>query len=134
MAEPECAELAVVVLAVGEMPGLAEALASLYAQDEPLEIVVVHSATHLTSDPGRLPQEAQRIHSVDLLPTGAARNRGIAATRAPWVAFLAGDSRALPGWARGRLAAHRSGAAAVAAAVVNPSPRSVVAWAGCQYV
>jgi hypothetical protein len=38
---------------------------------------------------------------------GSARNIGIKATRAPYVAFLASDCRATQGWARKRLAAHR---------------------------
>ncbi len=124
------AELAVVVLAVGEMPELPAAVASLVAQGEPLEIVIVRSATASTVDPSWLPRGAREIRSPALLPTGAARNRGIGATQAPWVAFLAGDNRALPGWAAGRLAAHRTGAEVVASAVVNGAPSSLVAWAG----
>ena len=120
-----------VVLAVGEMPELPAAVASLSAQGVALEIVVVHSATALAGDPAWLPSGVRHLRAAELLPTGAARNAGIAATRAPWVAFLAGDNRALPGWAAGRLAAHRSGRAVVAAAVVNGSPASLVAWAGC---
>ena len=61
---------------------------------------------------------------------GAARNLGIRVTSAPYVAFLAADCSAGRGWAAGRLAAHRAGAAAVASAVVNAYPDSNAAWAG----
>ena len=124
------AELAVVVLAVGEMPELSAAIASLAGQDQPLEIVVVQSALPETGRTTPVAEDVRWVRSADLLPTGAARNRGVAATEAPWVAFLAGDCRALPGWARGRLAAHRAGAPIVAAALVNPHPEDLVAWAG----
>lgn len=124
------AELAVVVLAVGALPELPAAVASLLAQSERLEIVLVRSATSEVETPAWVPKTVQELRSPLLLPTGAARNRGVSATSAPWVAFLAGDSRALPGWAAGRLEAHRAGAPAVAAAVVNDSPSSLVAWAG----
>lgn len=60
---------------------------------------------------------------------GAARNLGIEATRAPIVAFLASDCRAEPGWVAARLALHRQGFAAVASALTNSHPRSLVAWA-----
>jgi GT2 family glycosyltransferase len=123
-------ELAVVVLAVGEMPLLPDAIASLGAQGVPLEIVVVHSGLAAAHAPAWRPPGVEQLRFTELLPTGRARNAGIAATRAPWIAFLAGDSQALPGWAAGRLEAHRGGASMVAAAVVNPTPASLVAWAG----
>lgn len=50
---------------------------------------------------------------------GAARNAGVAASTAPYIAFLAADCRALPGWADGRLRRHRAGAAAVASAMTT---------------
>jgi glycosyltransferase involved in cell wall biosynthesis len=60
---------------------------------------------------------------------GAARNRGVAQTSAPVVAFLASDCRAAAGWIEARLARHNAGAPAVASAMVNSNPRSLVAWA-----
>src|SRR5690606_29306420 len=52
---------------------------------------------------------------------GATRNLGIAHSTAPIVAFLAADCRATPGWLEARLAAHRTGSAAVASAL-RPAP------------
>lgn len=56
-----------------------------------------------------------------LLP-GAARNAAIEHTSAPFVAFLAADCVAEPGWVAARLRAHRAGAAGVASVLaVEPS-------------
>lgn len=129
MKAPSEPELAVVVLAVGEMPHIPAAIESLLAQPEPLEIVLVHSGARERDLEYTPPPGVRRVSSEDLLLTGAARNLGVAQTRAPWVAFLSGDCRALPGWATRRLAAHRDGAPVVAAALVNPSPESAIAWA-----
>jgi hypothetical protein len=57
------------------------------------------------------------------------RNRGIKATRAPFVAFLADDCRADAHWAAARIAAHRQGVAAVASALLPDSRAHPVAIA-----
>jgi hypothetical protein len=44
----------------------------------------------------------------------------VRATGAPYVAFLAADNRARPGWIEGRLRRHREGAAAVGTAMAAP--------------
>jgi GT2 family glycosyltransferase len=113
--------LAVVVLSHGDEPLILGALGSLAAQEVPLEIVVSHSGK------GRTPQLVAAAHPgvrvveapARRLP-GAARNAGVAATTAPFVAFLAADCEAQPGWAAGRLARHEAGAAAVASAMAAP--------------
>jgi hypothetical protein len=69
------------------------------------------------------------VETPEVRYVGAARNLGIAATRAPVVAFLAGDCRAEPGWLAARLAAHRTGHVAVASSLTNGFPRGVVSWA-----
>lgn len=128
--------LACVVLSLRNQPGLVAALRSLLDQDEPLELVVVDSgggggggvggaAATLAAAGITVPVVAR---AEALLP-GAVRNLGIAVTTAPWVAFLAADCRAEPGWTAARLAAHQAGHAAVASAVVNPYRRNLVAWA-----
>ncbi|MDQ3936800.1 MAG: glycosyltransferase family 2 protein, partial [Actinomycetota bacterium] len=95
------AELAVVVLSHGNDDTILAAVDSVLAQDEPVELVVSHSGPGRVQDllPGvRVVASSQRR-----LP-GAARNAGVAATSAPFVAFLSGDARARPGWVSGRLA------------------------------
>jgi hypothetical protein len=108
-------KLACAVLSLGGDARLVGAVRSLLDQSVPVEIVVVNSGG---GDPARLLAAAQLEvplfdHRGRLYP-GGVRNLAIEATRAPYVAFLAADCRAAPGWAAGRLAAHRARAAAVA--------------------
>lgn len=117
--------LACVVLGYRDPPDLVRAVASLVEQEPRPEIVVVNSGG---GDPARRLQ----AHGLDVpvltreerLQVGAARNVGVAATRAPYVGFLAADCVARPGWVRGRLRAHQRGALAVSSAVLNASPRN----------
>lgn len=123
-------EIAVIVMAYGLRPTLAGAVQSLQAQAHAAEILVVHSG----------PGDAAayfRGHGIDvrvvsapgrLLP-GGARNRGIAETTSPIVAFLADDCRATPGWIAERLKAHAAGAPAVASALLSHRPHRPVALA-----
>lgn len=118
--------LAVVVLAVGAPPELAGAVASLVGQEPRPELVVVNSGGGDAA--GQLAENGLEVPVIgrrELLATGAARNVGIAGTRARFVAFLAADCRAEPGWVAARLRAHGAGAAAVASAIVNPRPRNL---------
>jgi glycosyltransferase involved in cell wall biosynthesis len=124
------AHLACAVLSLRNEPGLTAAVRSLIAQEEPVEVVVVNSG-------GRDPTETLReagievpvMHREERLYVGGARNIGIEATQAPYVAFLAADCIAMPGWVGGRLRRHRAGALAVASSLVNAYPRSSCAWA-----
>jgi glycosyltransferase involved in cell wall biosynthesis len=123
-------DLACVVLSLRSPRHLVAAVRSLVDQDEPVEIVVVNSGG---GDPAR------RLHAAGLdvpvvtreevLFPGAARNVGIEATSGPYVSFLASDCVAEPGWARGRLRAHRAGAAFVSAAMTNYHAYSLAAIA-----
>jgi hypothetical protein len=123
MAPP--ARLACIVLAHGAAASLDHAIASLLEQEPATELVVVHSggaAPHV-------PAGVELVHEPSLLMPGAARNRGVAATTAPFVAFLAADCCALPGWVAGRLREHEAGADAVADVLEPPAavvPRA--AW------
>jgi glycosyltransferase involved in cell wall biosynthesis len=123
-------ELACAVLSYRDEPFLVDAVRSVLEQDVPVEIVVVNSgggepATRLSSAGIQVP-----VYSVvDRLFPGAVRNIGIERTRARYVAFLAADCLAAPGWAVARLRAHRAGAAAVASPTTNAYPRSTTAWA-----
>lgn len=117
------------VIAVGNPPTLMAAVRSLVAQREPVEIVVVNSGGGgAAASVARESLPAGVIELEERVLPGAARNRGIAATAARYVAFLAADCVAEEGWAAARLRAHRAGAVAVASAVTNPFATSVPAW------
>jgi glycosyltransferase involved in cell wall biosynthesis len=128
---PASPALACVVLSLGDEPGLVEAVRSIAGQaEEPVELVAVNTgggdaAATLARAGIAIPvvEHAERRYA------GGARNLGIAATRAPWVAFLAADCLAAPGWVAGRLRRHRAGAAAVASALEHAAPRNPVSWA-----
>lgn len=115
-------QLAVVVLSYRDQPTIVGALDSLASQGVELELVVSHSGR------GRTPQLVAAAHprvpvveSASRRLPGAARNAGIDATTAPFVAFLAADCVAQPGWASARVARHEAGAAAVASAMAAPA-------------
>ncbi len=123
-------DLACVVLSFKSQPGLVAAVESILSQDVPVEIVVVNSGGG--DAPGDLRSKGIQVEVINRsepLYVGAARNLGIAATRAPYVSFLAADCVAEPGWAEGRLRRHRAGALAVSSAVTNAYPGSSCAWA-----
>jgi hypothetical protein len=122
---PAPPRLACIVLAHGAAQLLPRAIASLRGQAPEVELVVVHSGGR----PPEIPSGVELVHSDPLLLPGAARNRGVATTHAPFVAFLAADCRALPGWVAGRLREHDAGADAVADVLEPPAanaPRA--AW------
>lgn len=114
------AELACAVLSYRDEPGLPDAVRSLLAQGEPIELVVVNSGG---GDPSaRLQAEALDVEVVNVperLYAGGARNIAIERTSAPFVAFLAADCVAETGWVAGRLREHRRGAVAVASTMTN---------------
>ncbi|TIO26263.1 MAG: glycosyltransferase [Mesorhizobium sp.] len=123
-------ELAVVVIGFRAPTDLVAAVRSVLGQNIPLEVVVVNSgggnAQALLANAGL---DVPVIECEERLFAGAARNRGIAATKAPFIAFLADDCLAYPRWAEVRLRHHREGVAAVASAIANSHPRNLVACA-----
>src|SRR5205823_181524 len=123
-------ELACAVLSLGDEPGLVEAVASLLAQDEPVEVVVVNSGG---GDPeprlGAAGLEVPVVNRREPLYAGAVRNLGIRATKAPYVCFLAADCIALPGWTAGRLREHRAGADMVASCMALVGDEALAARA-----
>jgi hypothetical protein len=124
------ADIAVIVLGFRAQPELAEAVASLLAQDAAAEIVVVNSGGGAPE--AVLAAHLDRIRLIAVeepLRVGAARNIGIDAARAPIIAFLAGDCTAAPGWVSGRLARHRAGAATVSTPVLAMPGAGLVARA-----
>ncbi|MBL8536961.1 MAG: glycosyltransferase family 2 protein [Hyphomonadaceae bacterium] len=122
-------DLAVVVLSYGPRPTLVGAVRSLLTQDDRTEIVVVHSGGGELPDALVSQPRVQVVVSPDRLLPGAARNLGIASTRAAFVAFLADDCLASPGWVRHRVSLHRAGVSAVASALTCHRPRSPIALA-----
>ncbi len=123
-------ELACVVLCHRGQHAVAAAVGSLEGQDIACEVVVVNSEGECPEPLLRAAGLKARVlhHDARLLP-GGARNIGVAATSAPYVAFLAADCIAEAGWVRTRLARHRAGAPLVASSVVSADPRSVSALA-----
>jgi glycosyltransferase involved in cell wall biosynthesis len=118
--ESRGAGLACVVISFRGDARVVDAIRSLALQfPPPEELVVINSGggeLGATLRAARL--DVPLIDRPDALTPGAARNEGIAATGAPFVAFLASDCLATPGWIGGRLEAHLAGARAVASSVV----------------
>lgn len=128
---PPASRLACVVLSLGKEPGLAAAVRSLLDPAEPgLEVMVVNSnGGDAAGSLAHANLTVPVIERSERLFAGAARNLGIAATRAPFVAFLAADCLAAPGWAAARLRRHERGAAAVASSLLPVAGRNPVSWA-----
>ncbi|HET7717360.1 MAG TPA: glycosyltransferase family A protein [Bauldia sp.] len=103
---------------------------SLQEQDPPVEIVVVNSGGgDMASVLRHAGIDVPVIEREERLLAGAVRNLGIAATRSPYIGFLAADCLAAPGWSRHRLRMHHAGHAAVASAVLPSDRESSIAWA-----
>jgi len=123
----------VIVLAYNSRNRIDTALRSLREQDltGEIEVVLVDSGTDdcVAYVACEYP-EVRIVHSPLRLWPGKARNRGLQAARGEFVAFLADDTAADPGWLSARLAVHRSGAQAVGGAITNGTPRSRIGTAG----
>ena len=128
------ARMAVIVLSYRAPAHLHRAVASLLAQDRAAEIVVVNSGGG--DAVGVLGHLMPRLRLVDVkerLYVGAARNVGIDASSAPYLAFLAADCVALPGWIAGREDRHLAGALSVSTPVVTLEPDNPVCLATSLY-
>src|SRR5712691_11110506 len=123
-------KLAVVVIGLRAPKSLFDAVRSLVLQDIPSEIIVVNSGGGDVSDVlGEYLRSVVLVELSDPVFVGAARNVGIQVSRAPFVAFLAGDCGAAHGWVAERTKAHMDGECAVACVVENDKPRNPFAWA-----
>lgn len=123
-------EITTIVLCHQAQPDVVGAVRSLLDQSTPTEILVVNSGGGSVRD--RLQAEGIKVRCLDYrnrMFVGGARNRGIEHTTSRYVAFLASDCRALPGWVEHRLAVHEAGFLAVASAIVNRAPANRVASA-----
>jgi glycosyltransferase involved in cell wall biosynthesis len=123
-------KLAVVVIGLGAPKSLHGAVGSLLNQDVTPEIVVVNSGggDARTALAG-LHCRVTMVEIVDPVLVGAARNAGIQVSRAPFVAFLAADCIAAPGWVAERLRAHIDGNIAIGSVVENDKRGNPFAWA-----
>jgi glycosyltransferase involved in cell wall biosynthesis len=122
--------MCVVVLSYNNHETVLAAVDSLLAQEPAVEIIVSHSGGGLT--PALLARERPEVRVVASdarRSCSEARNAGIRATRARYIAFLEADCIAERDWIAGRLRAHHAGAAAVASAITNAFPDSRSAWA-----
>lgn len=129
---PDDVAISVVVMGYQNRDTIVAALTSVVEQatPDPYEIVVVVSGDDGSADAVRRRYPTQLVveSTARLLP-GGARNVGIANTRGAFVAFLAADCIAEPGWIEGRLAAHRAGHALVASAMTHAGPDRPCSWA-----
>jgi GT2 family glycosyltransferase len=119
-------ELSAIVLSFQNDDTVVGAVDSLLAQRPQVEVVVSHSGGGSTPELlSRIHPSVRVVNSEERRTPGAARNAGVAVTRAPYVSFLAADCCALPGWSAARLRRHRGGAEAVASALV-PAEQGLV--------
>ena len=125
-------ELSVVVMGYLNGDTIEAAVRSVVGQvgSEAVEVVVVTSGgDDSAARVRRAFPELPVIESPTRLLPGGARNAGVAATGGTFVAFLAADCTAEPGWVAGRLAAHRAGHDAVGAAAVPTGRVTSAGWA-----
>ncbi|WP_164681949.1 glycosyltransferase [Fuscovulum blasticum] len=128
------ARMSVIVLGYQAQPGLAAAVRSLLDQDEAAEIVVVNSGGgDAAAVLGPLAAAVRLIQVEAPLYVGAARNIGVDASRAEYVAFLAGDCTAAPGWVSGRMRRHLAGALSVSTPVL-PAETDSLAGIAAHYL
>jgi glycosyltransferase involved in cell wall biosynthesis len=122
-------KLSVVVIGLRAPKSLFDAVSSLIDQDQASEIIVVNSGGgHILDVLGECARFVVLVEHDRPILVGAARNLGIQLSHAPFVAFLAGDCVATPGWVSERTKAHMEGERAVASVVDNDKPRNPFAW------
>ena len=123
-------DLSVVVIALGNPVSLVGAVKSIRTQDTRAEVVVVNSGGGDAAGSLRAAGlDVEVIEQAERLFPGGARNLGIAAATGKFIAFLAADCLAEPGWVSRRLVAHYAGAPAVGSALLCHRPSSAVAMA-----
>jgi len=124
--------ISVIVPAYNAARSIRRSLASLRRQTfaGPYEVIVVWSGDDAT--PEIVADEFPDVVAVGQrarLPTGAARNRGLAVATGELIAFLAADCEAGPDWLASRVEAHHAGHDLVGGAVVWAEPANALARA-----
>ncbi len=130
---PATPVISVVVFCYNSRHRIDTPLQSLRLQDfrEPYEVIVVDSGQDDCAAYVRATYpEVIVVRSESRLYPGQARNRGVAAARGQYVAFLPDDGVAQPDWLRRRVAKHREGFSAVGGAITNGTPFHPVGSAG----
>lgn len=123
-------ELAIVVISVGAPPEVVDAVQSIFDLKTPCEVIVVNSGGgDMRQRMGPLSAQVTIVEHEAVLWAGEARNLGIKASSAPYIAFLAADCTVCPGWIDERMALHHQGYMAVASAVVGTQSWNPIAWA-----
>lgn len=111
---------------------IAGSVRSVVDQDStmPFEVVVVTSGGDESGSVVAAAWPDLPLHdSAERLLPGGARNVGVRMARGRYVAFLAADCRAEPGWVDARIRAHATGHRVVAGAVGATWPDRPWAWA-----
>lgn len=123
-------EMAIVVISVGAPTEIAGAVQSIINLKRSCEVIVVNSGGgDVRQRLGPLCNHVKIVEHDAVLWVGDARNLGIMASSAPYIAFLAADCRICDGWIDKRMALHRQGHMAVASAVVAAQGWNPFAWA-----
>ncbi|WP_439354396.1 glycosyltransferase [Hydrogenophaga sp. MI9] len=122
--------LCTVVISHQTPDSLVDAVRSLLVQQNAQDVVVVNSGGGGAQ--AKLQEAGLGVRVVErdarLFP-GGARNLGLASTAHRYIAFLASDCLASPGWVAERLNAHKAGHGAVASALLCHRPRHPIALA-----
>ncbi len=136
LGEPTCAGgrpvLTVVVMGFQNEDTIADSIRSVLAQeaDAQFEVVVITSGGDRSGDLVRdLFPDLPLVESPRRLMPGGARNEGVRISKGEFVAFLAADCLAGPGWVNARIRAHQAGHRATAGAMTNARPDRPWAWA-----
>lgn len=132
MAETTIPELSVIIAAYRAEDQIGDCLRSLAAQRSArtFEVIVVNSSADGTPAMIQRDFPGFRCLTFDARKyCGDARNAGIAAARAPVVAFIDADCVAAPDWVDAVLSAHRAPHLAVGGSIANAHPGPPVGWA-----
>ena len=122
-------QLAAIVISLGTPFAAVEAVRSLLCQSARVEVLVVSSKAEMAKTFSEHGINVPVIESETILSAGAAKNIGIKATVAPYVAFLGADCIIRPDWSRRLSFFHLSGASTVGGTIENAYPNNAFAWA-----